>query len=133
MLYRDIIELETAKGISAVEITEKVVQIVRDSKISDGTCSIFLGGTTAGLMLNENDRFLIEDFKRLFREFISEDRIYSHSENAFSHMRAASLSPSLTMPISRNKLILGEWQSILLWEFDTKPRNRQVVVTISGD
>ncbi len=133
MFYREIIQLETQKGISYKDITDIAVKIVKNSRISEGLCNVFITGTTAGLMINENDRFLVEDIKRFFKNLIDEDRPYSHPENAVSHMRASLLGADVTVPVASNKIVLGKWQSILLWEFAKEKRNRQLIITVLGE
>ncbi len=132
VLFRDVIEIETEKGISYIDITERVVKLVKDCKILEGVCNIFVTATTAGLMLNENDRMLAEDFKRHFAA-IDEKKLYSHPQNAFSHLRANLLDTEKTVPVSNGRLLLGNWQSVLLWEFDKEPKKREVIITVTGD
>ena len=132
VLFRDVLTIATEKGISYADITGSVVSLVKACKILEGVCNIFVQATTAGLMVNENDRMLIEDFRRSFA-IIDEKKLYSHPQNAFSHLRANLLDTEKTLPVSNGKLLLGEWQSILLWEFDKEPRKREVVVTVVGD
>ena len=133
MQFRDIIEAQTKKGISFMDITDKIASIVEKCKIQEGLCNIFMTATTAGLMLNENERMLFEDFIRLFEKLAPEEKMYSHPSNAFSHIRANLLRADYTIPVSRGKLVLGTWQNIILWEFDIEPRKRQIIVTINGD
>ena len=129
MLYREIIEVETKKGIDCMDITKHVSDIAAKSMVHSGMCSVFLAATTAGLMLNEHELMLIEDFKRFFRQ-VDESRLYNHPSNAFSHIRAGMLRAGVTIPVEGSRLMLGRWQSILLWEFDIEPRKRKVVVTV---
>jgi len=132
MQFRDIFEVKTNRGISFIDITDKVNSVIEASKLQEGICNIFITATTAGFMLNENERMLFEDFIRLFEKLASEEKLYSHPSNAFSHIRANMLKQELTIPISRGKLILGTWQSIILWEFDIEPRRREIIVTVDG-
>ncbi len=129
MLYRNIFQMSTEKN-NIYDVTESVKKIVSESKISDGVCNVFLTGTTAGLMINENNKMLFEDFKRTFEALAPEDRLYSHPKNAQSHIRASMISQNLTIPVSRGNLLLDTWQSILLWEFDVQNRERKIIVTI---
>ena len=131
MIFRESFETKT-ETLNYVDITKEIQQIAKKSKVKDGICHIFLPGTTAGLMINEMDQLLMEDFKLLFRELISEKRMYAHPENAQSHLRAAMLSQSISLPVSKSKIELGTWQSILLWEFDVKSRTRKIIVTVFG-
>ncbi|MBI3190263.1 YjbQ family protein [archaeon] len=130
MLYRDIFELKTSSD-SIYDITNNVKAVLKASKIKEGTCSIFLSATTAGMMINENNRMLFEDFRNTFNAVAPEKKFYQHPENAFSHIKSSMLSQHLTIPVSNSELILGTWQSILLWEFDTKERERKIIVTIN--
>jgi len=130
MFYREILNIETEKGISLEEITEQIDNVVKKSGFHEGICHVFLTSTTSGLMINENDAMLLGDFKRFFEELIDENKLYNHASNAFSHLRASLLKTDLKFPIANSSLVLGEWQSIFLWEFDNKPRTRSIIVTV---
>ncbi len=123
--------METKAGMHFQDITEKILKVVEECRIVEGLCNIFLPATTAGLMVNENDRMLMEDFRRHFQA-INDKKLYSHPSNAFSHLRANMLSCEHTLPVSNGRLILGTWQRIILWEFDVEPRKRDVIITITG-
>ena len=132
MIFRESFEVKT-ETLNYVDITKDIEKLVEKSKVKEGLCHIFLPGTTAGIILNEMDHFLIEDFKRVFRQLIDDKKMYSHPDNAYSHLRAALLQQSISLPVSKSKLMRGTWQSILLWEFDVKSRARQIVVTVTGE
>ncbi len=129
MLFRKIVKVNTKKGISVTDVTKNISDMVKKCGISDGLCSIFLPAATAGLVVNENDRMLIEDFRRFFSA-VDEKRPYNHPSNAFSHLRASMCKAELTIPVSSGDVYLGKWQRILLWEFDTKNREREIIVTV---
>jgi secondary thiamine-phosphate synthase enzyme len=131
MIYRDIIEIETETN-KIYDLTKHIKSIVENCLIKEGLCNVFLTATTAGLMINENDKMLYHDLQRLFELMAPEDKLYNHPDNAHSHIRASMLSQHLTIPLINGKLEMGEWQAILLWEFDVKKRERKVVVTIQG-
>jgi secondary thiamine-phosphate synthase enzyme len=131
MIYREILEYDTKTG-SFIDITPEVREVLARSKINEGICNLFIPGTTAGLMMNEPDLMLMADFKK-FLSIIDDKKMYNHPGNSFSHLRANLLGFDKNIPISNNQLILGQWQHILLWEFDIKKRSRQVIVTIIGE
>lgn len=133
MLYRESFEVSLKKGIDFINITEKIEEIVEKSEVRDGLCHIFLPSTTAGLIINENDPLLIEDIKRFFRELVEEKRLYHHPSNAHSHLRALLTRKEKVIPIKDGKLVLGTWQSILLFNFDVRARKREVIVTVIGE
>ena len=131
MIYRDIIKVKTEKN-GFYDLTKNIAAVIEKSKIKDGLCNVFLKGTTAGLLLNENDRMLIEDFRKTLERLVSDEHIYQHPDNAPSHLRAALLGADLTIPISQSKLTIGTWQSILLFELDINSREREIIVTVQG-
>lgn len=131
MLYRDVIYLHT-KSDSFYEITEKVDKIIAESRIRDGICNVFVKGTTAALLINENDRMLIEDFRKLLALLAPDEQLYQHPENAKSHLRAAMVGNNVTVPVADGKTLVGAWQNIMLFEFDVVNREREIVVTIHG-
>jgi len=132
-MYREEIEIETKEGISITDITKNVEEIVKKSGIKEGLCNLFIPATTAGLITNEFDFMLFEDIKRFFSNLVSDKKIYSHPENAFSHLRALFTKSDLLIPIKDGKLCLGTWQRILLMEFDIVPRKRKIIVSIFHD
>ncbi len=131
MIYRDVIKVGTLTD-SFYDITKKVDEIVANSGVADGLCNVFVKATTAALLINENDRMLIEDFLNLVSDMAPEDRVYQHQENGYSHLRASMLNNGITIPVANRKLFIGAWQNILLFEFDAKNRNREIVVTVYG-
>ena len=132
MLFREILNINTKSGISFLDITDKVEKIVEQYGIRIGMCNIYLTSTTAGIMINENERMLIEDFKLFFRNIVDEDKPRVHPQNATSHLRSQLVGISKNIPISNSKLILGNWQKIILWEFDKNERKREIIITING-
>lgn len=132
MLYRDIIKIET-KVRSFYNITDKIAEVIQQSGIKDGLCNVFIKGTTAAMLINENDRMLIEDFRKMLELVAPDDKLYQHPENAQSHLKSALLHNTLTIPIASGELFLGEWQNVILFEFDVAPRERDVVITIYGN
>lgn len=131
MIYREFIELSTETN-KLYDLTKQIKAVTDKCLIKEGICNVFLTGTTAGLMINENDKMLYQDLKRLFEVMAPEDKLYNHPDNAHSHIRASMLSPQLTIPLMGGHLALGDWQSILLWEFDVRERERKVIITIQG-
>jgi len=89
--------------------------------------------TTASLTINENDELLAHDFNRLVKSIASEDKMYAHPDNAHSHLRSTVFGIEKTIPVSNGKLILGTWQRLILWEFDTKNRRRKLIISVGGD
>lgn len=129
------ITLPTKGRNDIVDITDLVQEEVRRAGVSDGAVVLFCVGSTAGLTTVEFEPGLVRDLKELFETLAPYGRDYSHhatwnDDNGASHLRASLLGPSLTVPVSQGRLVLGTWQQIVLIDFDTRPRQRTVAVQI---
>jgi secondary thiamine-phosphate synthase enzyme len=117
----------------AHDITDAVTQAVKD--ISNGIVTVFVVGSTAGITTIEFEPGAVADLNQVFEDLAPRAAQYRHHErwgddNGSSHVRASLLGPSLTIPIVDGALTLGTWQQILLLEFDTRPREREVVIQV---
>jgi secondary thiamine-phosphate synthase enzyme len=132
------LEIATRGQGDAHDITDLVSTAVADSKIAAGIVTIFVVGSTAALTTIEFEPGAIADLNRLFEEVAPRQAEYRHhlrwgDDNGSSHVRAALLGPSLTVPFANAELLVGTWQQIMLLEFDTRPRKREVVIQIVGE
>ena len=121
-----------------IDITEALSNVVKESKIENGTVTVFLSGSTAALTTIEYEPGLIHDFPEMLSRIVPKNIEYNHDNtwhdgNGHSHVRASLIGPSLIVPIVQGKLTLGTWQQIVLVEMDTRPRNRNVIVQIIGE
>ena len=94
-----------------------------------GLVTVFVVGSTAAITTIEFEPGAVADLNRLFDELAPRDAEYRHhlrwgDDNGSSHVRAALLGPSLTVPFVDGALLLGTWQQIMLLEFDTSPAAR---------
>jgi secondary thiamine-phosphate synthase enzyme len=115
-----------------------VARAVAESNISAGIVTVFVVGSTAGITTIEFEPGAVHDLDALFEKLAPRGGEYRHhlrwgDDNGSSHVRAALLGPSVTIPFADGALLLGTWQQIMLMEFDTGPRQREVVVQIVGD
>ena len=106
--------------------------------MTDGIVTVFVPGATGGVTTIEFEPGAVGDFQDFMERSIPSDGTYRHYErwgdgNGFSHVRAASLGPSLTVPFKDRDLLLGTWQQIVVVDFDNGPRQRQVVLQILGE
>ena len=120
-----------------VDITVKVAAAVKYSKIKEGICLVFCPGSTVGLTTIEAEPNLIEDFKEFLEKLVPSNRPYRHDRtwgeaNAFSHILSALIKPFLVIPVEDGKLILGTWQQVILVDFDSRPREREILVKLIG-
>ena len=132
------IAIQTSGNGDILDITSEVQLIISDCNLVSGIVTIFTPSATSGLTTLEFEPGCVEDLNRVFNEILPPNRDYAHNQrwgdgNGHSHARAALLKPSLTVPFVENKLTLGTWQQIVLVDFDTRHRQRKLVVQILGE
>ena len=121
-----------------INISDKVAGLLDASGLKEGNVTVFVVGSTAAITTFEYEPGMIKDMRDLCEKLAPSDKSYSHDEtwgdaNGFSHLRAAMFGPSLVIPFEAGKLALGTWQQVVLAEFDNRPRDRVVVVQITGE
>jgi secondary thiamine-phosphate synthase enzyme len=130
-------EVQTSGQGDAHDITRTVTNAVRDSGLRDGIVTVFVVGSTAAITTIEFEPGAIGDFNALLDRLAPRDADYRHhlrwgDDNGSSHVRAALVGPSITVPLVDGALTLGTWQQIMLLEVDTRPREREIVVQMLG-
>ena len=131
------VKLTTRGHGDVIDISERLAEIVHNSGIKDGIVSAFVVGSTAGLTTIEYEPGLVHDIKEAFERLAPAAGHYEHHErwgddNGHAHVCASLLGPSLTVPVVSGKLPLGTWQQVILIDFDTRARNREVIVQAMG-
>ena len=132
------ISLSTQGNADIRDITDQVARNVLQSGLKDGTVTIFCPSSTSALTTIAYEGGALNDLQRLFEEIIPQNREYAHNErwhdgNGHSHVRAALLGPSLTIPFVDGQLTLGTWQQIIYVDFDNRARQRKLVVQLIGE
>jgi len=126
----------STKGFTdVIDITSRVAEIVKKSKVRDGICLVFVAHSTCALTTIEYEEGAIKDLKRALEIVAPMNENYEHCKkwgdcNGYAHIRAALMKPSLAIPIEDGKLLLGNWQQITLIDFDNRPREREVIVKV---
>jgi len=131
------LHFETPGEVEIVDITEKVNGKLRESSIEEGIVTIFVPGATGAITTLEYEPGLVQDLpdalERLFPKGIGYEHEYRwHDGNGHSHVRAAFLGPSLTVPFRDKRLMLGTWQQVVFIELDNKRRSRRIILQIMG-
>jgi secondary thiamine-phosphate synthase enzyme len=127
----DVLVVRSGKRADAIEITDRVQQVVRESGIETGLCQIYVPHTTAGVFINENaDPDALTDILHTLETLVPWENGYRHAEgNAAAHIKASLVGTSQTVPVRKGQLALGRWQGIYFADFDG-PRERHVQVTV---
>jgi secondary thiamine-phosphate synthase enzyme len=128
----------STKGNSDIlDITHNVADIINDAKFREGNALVFVVGSTAGITTIEYEPGLLKDYPDLFNRIIPSNINYKHDNtwhdgNGHSHVRAALQGASFTVPFKDGNLLLGTWQQIILVDFDTRHRRREIIVQVTG-
>ena len=130
--------LNTRGNGDTVDITPGVERAIKESGLTGGVVTLFVVGSTAALTTIEYEGGAVADLGRVLEKMAPRHAEYEHhlrwgDDNGHSHVRAALLGPSLSVPFVDGRLALGTWQQIVLIDFDTRPRQREVVAQIIGE
>ncbi|MBE0479721.1 MAG: YjbQ family protein [Dehalococcoidia bacterium] len=130
--------MQTKGNTEVIDITSQVADRVRESGAKDGTVTVFVPGSTAGVSTIEYEGGLVADIHSVWERIAPREIPYRHDAawgdgNGHSHIRSFLLGPSLVVPFVNRRLTLGTWQQIVLVDFDNRPRSRDIVVQIMGD
>lgn len=132
------IKIKTQGEVDIVDITSDVQKAISKSKIKNGIVCVFVPGSTGTVTTIEYEPGLIDDLPKALEKFAPKNIYYKHHEtwnddNGHSHVRASLMGPSTTLPVKNGKMIHGTWQQLVFIEFDTRPRNRNLIVQIIGE
>jgi secondary thiamine-phosphate synthase enzyme len=138
MIRTHIHEITTKGQGDARDVTSVVARAVAESGAGSGIATAFVVGSTAGMTTLEFEPGVVHDIDAALGMIAPGDGEYRHhlswgDDNGSSHVRAAVVGPSVIVPFNDGKLMLGTWQQIVLLEFDTQARRRQVVIHIMGE
>ena len=128
------------KGDTQVEnITAPVQKALEGAGLRDGVVTVFIKHTTAAVMIIEDEPGIRADTKAFWERFIPQDPRWEHNirntgeDNGHSHLRGQLQGPSLVVPFADRQLMLGAWQQIVVVDFDTRSRTRELILQIIGD
>ncbi len=132
------IRVSTKGFCDIINITPQLEGVLSKSKIRNGIVNLFVSGSTASISAIEYEPNLIRDMEEALEKIAPKDKTYHHSktwhdDNGFSHVRATLMKPGLSIPFRDKKPLLGTWQQCVLLDFDNRPREREINVTVIGE
>lgn len=138
MIFTDTISLNTQGFTDIIDITDKVASILQEAKIENGLVTVFCTGSTGAITTIEYEAGVINDLKKAIEKIAPSNIPYEHDKrwgdgNGFSHVRAALMKPSLSIPVMKGELALGTWQQIVFIDFDNRGRQRTLIVHVMGE
>jgi secondary thiamine-phosphate synthase enzyme len=134
-VHGGVLRLSTGGGGEIVDLTDGVASVVRTSDVAAGVATVFVAGTTAAVTTMEFEPGAVIDLREALERLAPQPHDYEHNRrnhdtNGHAHIRAAVVGPSVGVPVVAGALALGQWQQIVLIDFDTRPRERTVTVQI---
>ncbi len=136
--YREEIAVTTRGRCSVLDITAEVARVVAASGIRTGIVNVSGVGSTLGITTLEFEPGCVSDLERALEKIAPSNTDYAHNarwgdENGYSHLRSALMGTAKSFPVGDGRLLIGTWQQVVLCDFDDRPRQRHVVVTVVGD
>lgn len=144
-IFNEILNLETSRELEIINITDKIISIVKKSKIKNGILNLFSRHTTLAIKINEDEELLMKDFYKLMERIAPENEEYHHDKiklrknclpnepkNAKGHLRTLLLETSQIIPIKDFRMQLGTYQQIFAIE-TSGAREREIVVQVIGE
>ena len=137
-IVRETLVRSTTADTDIQDLTRDVAQILAQSGIREGQVLVFTPGSTAGITTIEFENGVVFDLEQAIERLAPQDMHYDHDArwgdgNGYSHVRAALLGPSMTVPVIDGQLQLGTWQQVVLCDFDNRPRERRIIVQVMGE
>jgi secondary thiamine-phosphate synthase enzyme len=119
------------------DLTALVASALHASALDSGLATIAVIGSTAGITTIEFEPGAVADLNKVWEQLAPRDGQYEHhlrwgDDNGSSHVRAAMLGPAISIPFDRRRLLVGTWQQVVLVEFDTRPRAREIAIQLIG-
>jgi len=138
MTFSETISLSTKGFSDVIDITGEVISISKRSGIKNGLVTVFCRGSTGAVTTIEYESGVVNDLKKAIERLVPSDITYEHDRrwgdgNGFSHVRAALMKPSLSIPLIDGTLTLGTWQQVVFIDFDNRKRRRDLIVQITGE
>lgn len=135
-VFASAIRVKSGAKTEEVNITNQVEAVITESGIHEGMALVFTGHTTASIHLNNADRDLEEDFHNFLKEMVPNKPEYKHNKgdygrNADAHLKSLLVGNSVTIPVTKGRLSLGQWQAVYFSEFDG-PRKRLISIKVFG-
>ena len=137
-IHNSQLRIQTTSGTDILDLTPQVTEAVRKTNVQNGTVNLFIPGSTAALTTIEFESGAVNDLREAIERMAPRDLYYEHDErwgdgNGYSHVRAALVGPCLQVPLIEGTMVLGTWQQIVLLDFDNRPRQRRIVVQVTGE
>jgi secondary thiamine-phosphate synthase enzyme len=135
--HREELVLATQGDNDVIDVTGDAQAVIDRSGLREGLCTVFVAHSTCGVTTIECEPGCVADLDRVLETITPQADAYVHNErnhdsNGHSHIRAALVGPSVTVPVADGKLCVGTWQRVVCVDFDDRPRSRRLIVQLLG-
>lgn len=132
------ITVSTKGNCDVVNITEQVQSLIEKHNMHEGNVTVFVVGSTASISTIEYEPGLRKDLPQLLEKLIPSGQKYFHNDtwgdhNGHAHLRSTIFGCSQTIPFIKGELMLGTWQQLIVIDFDERPRDRKIIVQLTGE
>jgi secondary thiamine-phosphate synthase enzyme len=132
------VTLDTQGDGDMLDVTPYAQKVIDNAGLADGLCTVFVAHSTCGMTTIEHEPGCCADLNAVVEGIAPQDRAWEHNArnadtNGHSHVRAALVGPSVTIPFRAGALQVGVWQKVVCIDFDDRPRSRKVVVQLLGE
>ena len=132
------ITLDTQGNGDMLDVTPYAQKVIDNAELADGLCTVFVAHSTCGMTTIEHEPGCNADLNAVLEGVAPQDRPWEHNArnadtNGHSHVRAALIGPSVTIPFRAGALQVGVWQKVVCIDFDDRPRSRKLVVQLLGE
>lgn len=137
-VFSEIISVKSNGGTQIIDITSGINKVLQKSGVKEGTITVSVKGSTAGITSIEFEPGLLIDYPAFWERMVPQHIRYHHDQtwhdgNGHSHIRAALQGASFQTSVLQGKLFIGTWQQIVLIDFDNRARHRDIAVTLIGE
>ena len=138
MVFQQTIKISSKGRCDVIDISREVSRAVAASGVKTGLVNVSGVGSTLGITTLEYEPGCVADLQRALDQIAPPTNDYAHNsrwndDNGYSHLRSALIGTAKTYPVAAGKVAIGTWQQIVFCDFDTRPRQREVIVTVSGE
>ena len=137
VVFCDSFSVALGKGPDMADITAALQRLLAASGVVEGVLNAFVTGSTGSLTTIEYEPGVVEDLRRAVDRMAPPDAVYEHEKawhdgNGHSHVQAALMGPSISLPVRHGRLRLGTWQQVIVINHDARARRRSIEVTVWG-
>jgi secondary thiamine-phosphate synthase enzyme len=137
-VFQKSFHVSTKGNCDVLDITSRVERVIGESRIRQGVVNVSGRGSTLGITTLEFEPGCVSDLRRALEKVAPSNTDYAHNarwgdDNGYSHLRSALIGTTKSFPLAEGRLGIGTWQQVVLCDFDSRARDREVTVTIVGE